>query len=66
MSANVDPWLRHEDVLGERALTWVREGNAETEAPLEARPGLDRVRRAILEGLESRAQSPAVERRGDA
>ena len=57
-------WL--EDVLGERALAWVRERNAETEALLKAQPRFDETRQAILEVLDSREQIPYVTRRADA
>ena len=33
-----DPFLWLEDVLGERALAWVRERNAQSQALLQARP----------------------------
>ena len=39
MSTDTDPHLWLEDVMGERALAWVRERNAATEAALMARPG---------------------------
>jgi prolyl oligopeptidase len=60
-----DPHLWLEDVLGERALAWVRERNAETEALLKAQPRFEATRRAILEVLDSREQIPYVTRRGE-
>jgi prolyl oligopeptidase len=60
-----DPYLWLEDVQGERALAWVRERNAATEAQLMARPGFEARRTAIREVLDSRAQIPTVKRRGD-
>ena len=59
-----DPWLWLEDVLGERALAWVRARNAESEAVLQATPRFAETRDAIREVLDSRAQIPYVVRRG--
>ncbi len=59
-----DPWLWLEDVLGERALAWVRARNAESEAVLQATPRFAETREAIREVLDSRAQIPYVVRRG--
>ena len=36
---SADPYLWLEDVQGERALAWVRQRNAETEAALQSQPG---------------------------
>lgn len=60
-----DPYLWLEDVQGERALAWVRERNAATEAQLMARPGFEARRQAIREVLDSRAEIPQVSRRGE-
>lgn len=59
-----DPFLWLEDVTGERALAWVRERNAATEAELQADPRFEAARRAALEVLDSREQIPYVTRRG--
>ena len=59
-----DPWLWLEDVDGERALAWVRERNAETEARIEADPAFGPMRDAIREVLDSKEQIPHVVRRG--
>ncbi len=50
---------------GERALAWVRERNAESEALLQAQPGFEAMRSSIREVLDSREQIPYVSRRGD-
>ncbi|EGJ08979.1 prolyl oligopeptidase family serine peptidase [Rubrivivax benzoatilyticus] len=55
-------WL--EDVQGERALAWVRERNAETEALLQKQPGFDATRQRIRAILDSRDRIPGVVRRG--
>ncbi len=60
-----DPYLWLEDVLGERALQWVRERNAESEALLQAEPGFEALRSSIREVLDSKEQIPYVTRRGD-
>jgi prolyl oligopeptidase len=60
-----DPYLWLEDVTGERALAWVRERNAESEAALQARPGFDALRSSLREVLDSKDQIPYAARRGD-
>jgi prolyl oligopeptidase len=64
MSTDTDPHLWLEDVMGERALAWVRERNAATEAALTARPGFAEREKAIREVLDSREQIPHVSRIG--
>ena len=54
MNDDTDPYLWLEDVQGDRALAWVRERNAETERQLQADPGYEARRKAILEVLDSR------------
>ena len=63
-TAEDDPYLWLEDVLGERALAWVRERNAHSEGVLQARPGFDERKRLLREVLDSREQIPYVQRRG--
>ncbi len=60
-----DPFLWLEDVMGERALAWVRQRNAESEDLLQAQPGFEALRAGIREVLDSREQIPYVSRRGD-
>ena len=64
ITSDDDPYLWLEDVQGERALAWVRERNATTEARLLATPGFDDRQQAILQVLDSRDRIPAVTRRG--
>ncbi|MBI5716594.1 MAG: S9 family peptidase [Burkholderiales bacterium] len=59
-----DPYLWLEEVQGERALAWVRERNAESEARLRADPGFDALRTRLREVLDSPAQIPYVSRLG--
>ena len=59
-----DPYLWLEDVQGERALAWVRERNAATEARLQADPRFEPGVKAVLRVLDSADRIPAVSRRG--
>ncbi|MDL2339157.1 MAG: prolyl oligopeptidase family serine peptidase [Pseudomonadota bacterium] len=59
-----DPHAWLEDVLGERALAWVRERNAESETLLTARPEYAPIRQQLLEVLNSKDRIPSVTRRG--
>jgi prolyl oligopeptidase len=60
-----DPYLWLEDVQGERALAWVRERNAESEAALQAHAGFETLRTRLREVLDSQEQIPYVSRRGE-
>ncbi len=60
-----DPFLWLEDVLGDAALGWVRERNAESEARLTARADFEPTRARLLGLLNSKARIPQVTRRGD-
>ncbi|HSQ73780.1 MAG TPA: S9 family peptidase, partial [Rubrivivax sp.] len=62
---NPEPYLWLEDVQGDRALAWVRDRNAESEALLRALPGFEALRSGIREVLDSSEQIPYVTRRGD-
>ena len=53
-----DPFLWLEDVMGERALAWVRQRNAESEDLLQAQPDFEALRSGIREVLDSREQIP--------
>jgi prolyl oligopeptidase len=59
-----DPHRWLEEVLDERALAWVRERNAATEATLKSEPGFADLRTRIREVLDSREQIPYVSRQG--
>ena len=58
-TATDDPYLWLEDVQGDRALAWVRQRNAVTEAQLLATPGFDDRQRAILAKLSFGRFMPA-------
>ena len=59
-----DPFRWLEDVLGERALAWVRERNAASQAVLTARPEFAPVKAQLLEVLNAKDRIPGVARRG--
>jgi len=53
VAQTLDPYLWLEDVGGDRALTWVRERNAESQKVLEAEPGFIALRESLrsVQGL---------------
>jgi prolyl oligopeptidase len=59
-----DPLLWLEEVQGARALAWVRDRNAASEALLRAAPGFEPLRERLREVLDSREQIPYVARLG--
>ena len=59
-----DPYIWLEDVMGEKALDWVRQRNAVSEARLQAHPGFADIRRELREVLDSVDRIPAISRRG--
>jgi len=59
-----DPHLWLEDVMGDKALAWVREANARTAAKLETGPAYQALEKGILEVLDSKARIPYVARHG--
>ena len=61
----VDEFLWLEDVLGDAALAWVRERNAESQQVLQARPEYEPIRARLLAMLDSKERIPQVSRRGD-
>jgi prolyl oligopeptidase len=59
-----DPHLWLEDVQGDKALAWVRERNAESQAVLTARPEYAPLRERLLDILNARDRIPYVSRLG--
>lgn len=59
-----DPHLGLEEVMGEAALAWVRQRNAQSEAVLQADPRFEGLRRELREVLDARDRIPGVTRRG--
>jgi prolyl oligopeptidase len=60
-----DPYRWLEDVTGERALSWVRERNAETMAELASGARFEALRAEIREVLDSTDRIPYITRRGE-
>lgn len=63
-SAQEDPYLWLEDVMGDKAISWVKEQNAKTQKLLEAEPQFSSIRDKTLEVVNSKARIPAVTKRG--
>jgi hypothetical protein len=55
-----DPHLWLEDVLGDKALAWVRERNAQSRQVLEAWPPFEATRAQLRAVLDSKEQIPGV------
>lgn len=60
-----DPFSWLEDVLGEKALDWVRGRNAESESLLTQRPEYEPIRLGMLKMLDSKERIAHITRRGD-
>ncbi len=63
--AEEDPYLWLEEVMGEKAIAWVKEQNVKSRKVLEASPQFASIRDKALEVLNSRARIPGVTKRGD-
>ncbi|GAA0740282.1 prolyl oligopeptidase family serine peptidase [Ideonella azotifigens] len=63
--ATEDPYLWLEDVLGDKALNWVREHNAASRSVLEAQPDFEATRTRLKDILDSRDRIPLVSREGE-
>ena len=64
MDEPADPNLWLEDVMGDKALAWVRERNAASRKVLEAQPNFAADRQRILEIMDSPERIPYATRRG--
>ena len=60
-----DPWQWLEDVGGDKALDWVRQRNAVSQAALEQTEGFAELRSDLLAILDSDARIPFVSKLGD-
>ena len=60
-----DPYSWLEEVQGERAMSWVKARNAETEGLLKSRPGFEALRTELLQGLNAKDRIPQFTRLGD-
>ncbi len=56
-------WL--EEVMGDKAITWVKEQNAKSQKELEAHPQFAPIRDKVLEVVNSRERIPGVQKRGE-
>ena len=65
MTAAEDPYLWLEDIEDERALSWVRERNAETTASLATGDRFEMLRTEIREVLDSAERIPSLHWRGE-
>jgi prolyl oligopeptidase len=65
MADTTDPYLWLEDVGGDRALTWVRDRNAESQPLLEGEAGFAAMRDGIRAVLDSKEQIPYITRHGN-
>ncbi len=59
-----DPYLWLEDVMGDKAIAWVKEQNAKTQKALEAQPQFVPIRDKVLEVVNSKERIPFVQKRG--
>ncbi len=64
-ASQADPHQWLEDVEGEKALSWVRERNAKSEAALASTPEFKKLESEILAILDSDAKIPGVYKQGD-
>jgi prolyl oligopeptidase len=63
-AAGDDPYLWLEDVIGERALEWVRRRNAVTTGELVTAPGFAELQQRLLAILDSDEKIPFVDKHG--
>jgi prolyl oligopeptidase len=65
VSANDDPHLWLEEVMGDKAIAWVKERNGVATSRLEASPHFKPIHDRMLEIVNSRERIPAVSVRGE-
>jgi prolyl oligopeptidase len=63
-SADEDPYAWLEDVLGDKALEWVKARNAIVQKRMEGESSFEKLRSDLLEILDSNARIPFVSKRG--
>jgi prolyl oligopeptidase len=61
---NSDPYLWLEDVIGQKALDWVRQQNAVSTNELESAPEFESIRRRLLAIMDSKERIPFVAKHG--
>lgn len=59
-----DPYLWLEDVMGDKAIAWVKEQNAKSQKEIEGHPAFGAIREKVLEVVNSRERIPFVQKRG--
>jgi len=64
LKAQEDPYLWLEDVAGDRALTWVRERNVESERELAGSPAFHKLENDLLAIMDSKDKIPYVAKHG--
>jgi prolyl oligopeptidase len=64
-NAQPDPYLWLEDVMGDKAIAWVKEQNAKSQKELESQPQFAPIRDKVLEVVTSRERIPFVQKRGE-
>ncbi len=64
-TAPEDPYLWLEDVMGDKAIAWVKAQNAKTQKLLEAQPQFAPIRDKVLEVVNSKERIPAAVKRGE-
>ncbi len=65
VTAGEDPYLWLEDVMGEKAIDWVKARNQKSQAKLEADPSFAKLRDDLLAILDSDARIPMISKHGD-
>lgn len=63
-AAQQDPYLWLEEVMGDKAISWVKEQNARSQKEIEAHPAFGPIRDKVLEVVNSRERIPVVQKRG--
>ena len=64
-NAQQDPYLWLEDVMGDKAIAWVKEQNVKSQKEIEARPEFAPIRDKVLDVVNSRERIPGVQKRGN-
>jgi prolyl oligopeptidase len=65
VSAQEDPYLWLEEVMGEKAIAWVKDQNAKSQKEVEARAEFGPIRDKVLEVVNSRERIPGLQKRGN-
>jgi prolyl oligopeptidase len=63
-AADEDPYLWLEDVMGDKAIAWVKEQNGKSQKMIEAQPQFAPIRDKVLEVVNSKERIPFATKRG--